>query len=64
MTTGIKALANLAIACFCFTSAYAFDEPENFAGLKFGEDVRTQMQKCSAPGVDRLCEKGPLLPAN
>lgn len=27
---------------------FAYEEPDNFAGLKFGEDLTTQMEKCSS----------------
>ena len=29
------------------TPIFAYDEPDNFAGVKFGEDVRTQIPSCA-----------------
>ena len=44
---------------FCLVvvaQSLAFDEPDNFAGLKFDEDVRTQLSKCG-PGQERYTKK-------
>jgi len=34
------------LSLYLATLSFAYDEPDNFTGIKFGEDVRTQLPQC------------------
>src|SRR5688572_11726995 len=41
-----------AIAVVLVSSALAYNEPDNFAGIKFGQDIRQQLEPC--PTTQRI----------
>jgi hypothetical protein len=57
-------LLSVLVPTLCLTqSLFAYDEPDNFAGLKFGQDLTKQLPECKGPSQaagNRCYQKGRL----
>jgi hypothetical protein len=48
----VKIVVAIGLLSWCLpTLSFAYDEPDNFAGVKFGEDVTTQLPNCRESAV-------------